>query len=310
MLFRSSASIPNDYYATSGTVNWAAGDSANKTIAISIRPDALAEGSETFTVTLSNPTGASLDTLANTATVTILDPGAVYSTFSPTFFNNTVYAIELLGNGQTLIGGTINYTSGEFATVHNLARLNEDGSVDNTLATGAGFNGRVRALAVQPDGKIIAGGEFTSYNGILCDRLIRLNPDGSIDTNIGEVDNGIVYSIELENDGKILVGGSFTSFDSTPANGIVRLTTAGTRDAGSPITPPFVTPWPINVRDILVQTDGQIVIGGGFYFGGGGNRSGIARLNPDGTRDPTFDPGEGSHASGAQIGRASCRERV
>lgn len=293
-----SATTTSDYYATSGTVNWAAGDSTDKTIAIPINPDALAEGTEAFTVVLSNPTGASLDTLANVATISVLDPGARYFTFSPGFFSNAVYDVELLSNGQSLIGGTISAGSGEFATVHNLARLNPDGSVDPTLATGSGFNDRVRAIKAQPDGKILVGGEFTSYNGTTCNRLIRLNPDGSIDTNISKVDNGIVYSIELESDGKILVGGSFTSFDSTAVNGIVRLTSAGTRDTGNPITPPFFTPWTISIRDIHVQSDGLIMIAGGFHFGGASARSGIARLQSDGARDTAFNPGQGSHVDG------------
>lgn len=293
-----SATAPSDYYLTSGTVTWADGDASNKTIAIPVRPDAVAEGTENLTVTLSNPTGASLDALANTATISILDPGARYNTFSPAIFSNAVYAIEPLANGQVLIGGTIHFGSGEFSSVFNLARLNRNGTVDTSLATGTGFNDRVRALAVQNDGKIIVGGDFTNYNGTPCAGLIRLNPNGSIDTNIGGVDNGTVYDIEIESDDKILVGGSFNSFDSTAASGLVRLTTAGARDTVNPISPAFVTPWNITIRDIVIESDQKIVVGGSFYYAGLTARSGIARLHPDGSRDTTFDPGEGAHLDG------------
>ncbi len=68
------AIAPGDYTSTSGTLNWAAGDSTPKNIPVSIAADATPESSETFTVTLSGPTnGATLGT--STHTVTVLDPG-------------------------------------------------------------------------------------------------------------------------------------------------------------------------------------------------------------------------------------------
>ncbi len=290
-----SATEPADYYATAGTVRWADGDGADKTIAIPIRPDALAEGTERFNVTLSNPTGAALDTFASAAAVSILDPGERYETFSPGFFNLSVEAVVPLSNGQILIGGTISASSGEFANIHNLARLDPDGSVDTTLVTGSGFDAPVNALAVQADGKFLVGGDFTTYNGAACDGLIRLNPDGSIDTNIGGVDNGTVRAIAIESDGKILVGGSFNSFDSTPVEGMVRLTAAGARDTVYALNLPFVTSLASSVEAITVQSDGKIMAAGLFYISAGGEaKSGVARLHTDGTRDTSFDPGEGA----------------
>ena len=48
------------------------------------------------------------------------------------------------------------------------------------FATGTGFNDYVYAVAVQADGKVLVGGNFTSYNGTSGqNRLIRLNADGS-----------------------------------------------------------------------------------------------------------------------------------
>jgi uncharacterized delta-60 repeat protein len=61
--------------------------------------------------------------------------------------------------------------------------LNSDGSLDPSFDTGAGTNpeGGVAGLVVEPDGKLIAGGNFTTYRGVATGPLVRLNPDGSVD---------------------------------------------------------------------------------------------------------------------------------
>lgn len=295
-----SATAPDDYYSTSGTVTWDDGDAANKIIIIPIRPDSLSEGEETFTLTLSNPVGASLDAQADTATVSILDPAERSPAFNPGFFNNAIYAVVPLSNGQVLIGGTIHHTDGDFASVYNLARLDPDGSVDSTLDTGSGFNDVVRAVAVQIDGRIIVGGDFTSYRGVACKGLIRLNPDGSIDTNIGGIDNGSVHCLAIEDDGKILVGGDFSSFSGFNTEGMVRLTTAGVRDTGNSLNLPFNTSFNSSVYSITVLDNNRLMVTGSFYISGlsGGFRSGVARLWPSGVRDASFNPGGGAHAAG------------
>lgn len=66
------AGAPGDYTAASGTLNWASGDGSDRTITIALSPDTTFEGTESFSVALSNPTGAALGA-PNTATVTIND---------------------------------------------------------------------------------------------------------------------------------------------------------------------------------------------------------------------------------------------
>lgn len=79
------------------------------------------------------------------------------------------------------------YIGGEFATsggtFRNLARLGSDGSLDTTFDTGTGANAPVRALLRQNDGRVIAGGEFTQFNGSVRRGLVRVNPDGSTDAS-------------------------------------------------------------------------------------------------------------------------------
>jgi beta-propeller uncharacterized protein DUF5122 len=72
-------------------------------------------------------------------------------------------------------------------------------------------NNLVLVVVVQPDGKILIGGEFTtlSPNGgpaVTRNRIARLNPDGTLDTAFNPNANGNVSSIAVQGDGKILAG--------------------------------------------------------------------------------------------------------
>lgn len=294
------ATAGSDYYAVSGSVTWADGDGADKQIFVPIRPDSVNDASENLTVALSGAVGATLIPAQPVATVTIRDAGQRFSSFAPDFFSSTVKAIVPLADGKVLIAGNMN--SG--ITGH-IARLNADASVDPTFNKGTGFNGEVRALAVDSNGKILAGGDFTSYNSTPCNRLVRLNADGTVDSvfvaAMGTGANARVNAIAIETGGKILVGGSFTTFAGGTMEGLVRLTSTGALDTGSPLALPFEPSWSTNIRGLIAQDDGKIMAIGELYTTDHpvtGFRSGIARLNANGTRDPSFDPDAGLHSAG------------
>jgi hypothetical protein len=88
------------------------------------------------------------------------------------------------------------------------------GSIDESFIYGTGFNGDVRTLQIQSDGKILFGGTFTTYEGTSSNYIIRLNSDGSIDDTFvdGTGFNSFVTTIVLQSDEKILVGGDFSSY--------------------------------------------------------------------------------------------------
>src|SRR5438093_670306 len=93
-------------------------------------------------------------------------------------------------------------------------------------------DGVVFAVVVQPDGKILIGGDFTtlSPNGgaaVTRNRIARLNPDGTLDA-FNPNANGTVYAIAVQADGKILAGGLFTSIGGQTRNRIARLNSDGT----------------------------------------------------------------------------------
>ena len=153
-------------------------------------------------------------------------------------------------------------------------------------------NGTIRAVVVQPDGKILIGGEFTSLspNGgaaVTRNRMARLNPDGTLDAAFNPNANGFVYTIVVQADGNILVGGSFTGIGGQPRNRIARLdATTGLADSFDPNANE-------GVYTIAVQADGKI-LAGGFFHGtnsiGGQTRDWIARLDPTTGLADWFDP--------------------
>ena len=126
--------------------------------------------------------------------------------------NNTVYAIAVQADGKILAGGdftTLAPNGGAPVTRNRIARLETDGRLDQTLDLGTGGGIYVLATAVQPDGKILIGGNFTSVLGVPRNNIARLNTDGTLDTAFDPNADGNVRSIAVQADGKILAGGGF-----------------------------------------------------------------------------------------------------
>ena len=187
------------------------------------------------------------------------------------------------------------FTAYKGVTANYIIRLNSDGTIDLTFNSGIGFNSGTFAVTLQPDGKILVGGSFTTYDGLIENRIIRLNSDGSkdltFDNSIG-FDNA-VYSIEVQPDGKILIGGFFTSYKGVTANSIIRLNSDGTKDLTFDNSIGFSNFTSCIVRSIVLQPDGKIICVGAFNSYKGVTANHIIRLNSDGTIDLTFNSGIG-----------------
>jgi len=102
----------------------------------------------------------------------------------------------------------------------------------------------------------------------------------------------------LQSNGKVLIGGYFSAVAGTNRNGIARLNTNGSLDAtfdpGAGVGGGLSG---YEVKSVVVQPDGKVLIGGYFATVNGTNRNGIARLNADGSLDSSFDPGAGADGS-------------
>ncbi|MCC5866732.1 MAG: delta-60 repeat domain-containing protein [Wenzhouxiangella sp.] len=226
--------------------------------------------------------------------------GSLDSGFDPgaNGFSAQVRAIAVQADGRLLVGG--DFSAYNSVPVGRITRLNGNGSLDASFDAGTGAGASVHAVSVQADGRILIGGAFTSINDTARYRIARLHANGSLDSSFdpGSGLGGTVQAIALQADGRILVGGQFT----TPHNRITRLNGNGSLDST------FVPGTAANgiVRIVAIQPDGRVLIGGDFSQVAGQWHRGVARLNADGSRDPSFTfGGSGAGPAGAVYGMAA-----
>lgn len=161
-----------------------------------------------------------------------------------------------------------------------------DGNLDPLFATGPGYHDDVLDMALQPDAKLVVVGAFYSVVGVPTRGVARLDPAGNVDVSFksGIGTDGDVYDVEIQADGKILIVGTFTHFNGIPANRVARLNSDGTLDSS------FSSGTGANsaVYAVAIRADGKILIGGRFSSFNGTSRNSVARLNSDGSLDPSF----------------------
>lgn len=180
---------------------------------------------------------------------------------------------------------------------------------DPTFNVGTGADGIVEQVLMQPDGKVLVCGNFTTFNGQNKGYMARLNADGSIDNTFDARPSYWTRHMALQPDGKIVICGYFKNVGGVNRNLIARLNSNGSLDttfnpgsgATNIIAPgidggidPFIF-W------VELQTDGKIIATGNFREYNGAGSVGIVRINPDGSRDTTFNVGQGLDSWGRSI---------
>ncbi|MGY3087209.1 putative delta-60 repeat protein [Hymenobacter sp. UYAg731] len=211
----------------------------------------------------------------------------------------TVYLDDFISlpNGQTIVVGTFDTFNG--ATVNNIVRLTSTGVVDAAFNTGSGVAGtnftEVNTIVALPSGKFLIAGAFTSFNGNACNGLARLNADGSFDSSFstGLGPDAYIVNVLVQPDGKILLSGSVYVGAATTALGLARLTSTGALDTGfTPPAFPELSVYSYSGPAMQLQTDGKILISSstGVPSASAGR---LARLNPNGTVDASFQVGTG-----------------
>lgn len=219
--------------------------------------------------------------------------GDLSSSFdSGTGFNGITQYAETYNNKIYIIGDFTTYNGQPY---NRIIRLNLDGSIDTTFNPGTGFNVLPRSIRIQSDGKILVGGQFTSYNGTSANYIIRLNQDGSIDNtfNYGTGFSGslvagpFVLDITIDNNGKIYITGGFTTYNGSGGNnGIIRLNQDGSKDVA------FDNSTGFNHYGTTIQVDkttNKLYAGGYWSTYKGLAYRRIIRLNEDGSIDTNFD---------------------
>lgn len=172
--------------------------------------------------------------------------------------NNTINVVRLLQDGKILIGGT--FTQFDGVSINRLARLNQDGSLDETFQTGTGPSGAVNDIQILEDGEILVGGNISNYNGqqVTGSGIIKINPDGTLDDSFGFTNNFFyqIRKMRVREDGKIFVA---LQASNNNANGFALLKSDGSLDSD------FSLPIPRNsVSAIELLENDDLLIGGTF----------------------------------------------
>jgi hypothetical protein len=150
--------------------------------------------------------------------------GSVDLNFAPgTGPGDSVRAIAVQLDGRIVIGGLFTNVNG--ASLNHIARLTAGGAVDGTFTPGLGFNDVVSTIAIQPDTRIVLGGQFTVCDGVTRHRLTRLNNDGTLDTmiNFGDGADSFVAAVLIQTNGLIDLGGGFTHYDGQSRQHLARI---------------------------------------------------------------------------------------
>ena len=180
--------------------------------------------------------------------------------------DSSIFDFAVLPNGDLIAGGSFRTAGGVAA--NRIARW--DGSAWSTLGAGlsaAPYNS-VRALAVLPNGDLVAGGTFASF-------IARW--DGSSWTPLGSGMNGTVWALAVLPNGDLVAGGSFTTAGGVSTNGIARWNGSTWSPLGSGVTEGVYGSTYIFALEVL--PNGDLVAGGEFNTAGGVAANRIARWN-------------------------------
>jgi len=228
------------------------------------------------------------------------------------------YSIAVQSDGKIVVAGdtlvTYGYVKSKGVTTPIqrddllVARLNPDGSMDTTFnGTGEAIvdfpqgNIQARGVAIQAGGGIVVAGCGSTVGAPALNMgVVRLTPGGSLDHTFGPngqgyngTTSGTLFSMNLDPSGDILVGGN----DTNPATGstnfaVIRYTPSGLLD------PTFGSNGEVflngnsgGVSAIGFQSTGQIVVAGDMLNASSNSRTGVARLNANGSLDTTFGSG-------------------
>jgi len=206
--------------------------------------------------------------------------------------------LAVQSDGKIIISGVFDTVNG--VTRKGFARLNADGSLDTDFQNvmvdlvPSGTGAEVLSLALQSGGKILIGGRFSSVNGVSQANIVRLNADGTLDTGFNNGPAGInphteVSSIVIQTNGQVLAGGTILiSAAGQTRSGLARFNADGSLDAGFQDAGLTNQDGFGSVSSLALQPDGKVLITGNFVTGNGTPRKGIARLNVDGSVDPSF----------------------
>jgi uncharacterized delta-60 repeat protein len=207
--------------------------------------------------------------------------------------HNDNYVTNLLvqPDGKILVAGPIASfnTSVRF---RRIVRLLSNGAVDPSFDAPLDPTREIKAVALQPDGKMIISADFYRFNSSQTDtRIIRLQSNGSIDNTFqAYTTTAFVQKLQVQPDGKVLMAGVQGFATAGPySNVVVRLQNNGLPDPSFTLDPVAAAAGPTQLNYLTalqVQPDGKALVA--LYVA---NQYRLMRLNTDGSIDPTWQIG-------------------
>ncbi len=155
--------------------------------------------------------------------------------------------------------------------------------LDTTFANPL-ISGPVNATAVDSNGRILVGGNFSTAGGIARGNLARFNADGTLDATFGNpAIDGPVNAIVIDRNGKIIVAGSFENVGAQNRPGVARLNDNGQVDTS------FAPTLNSSSFGLAIDSSDRILVAGQFTGTFGGDSRGLMRLDAaTGARDTTL----------------------
>lgn len=205
-----------------------------------------------------------------------------------------------------VVGGFSGFSGG--SNGNNIARLNINGAIDvnfnvgglGTTSIPSSTNNQIQSCVLQPDNKILIGGDFGNYNGQKRLGIARLLNSGAIDLTFNPIELNnysrvVVYKIGLQADGKIVLLGNFSDQNFITKN-VIRLLSNGQIDISFTMGTNNLNSLVAGILDfnnIAFQSDGKIILVGNFAKYNNVITNGIIRLNSSGVYDPSFTVTDG-----------------
>ena len=213
--------------------------------------------------------------------------GSIDNSFATagTGFDNVTSKVLIQPDGKLVVIGY--FTAYNGTTRNYCARLNANGTLDNTFIIGSGFDGLCKDLKSQTDGKIVFAGQFTQFNGVAKNNALRLNADGTIDNSFASPTGADLNGLEIQTDGKIVVYGNFNFINGTPLVRLARLNINGTLDNTLNIN--LSNQNAEAIFSVGIQTDGKLILGGGFDNQNNAINKSLNRYSNTGVLDTSFN---------------------
>ncbi|MCU0429181.1 MAG: delta-60 repeat domain-containing protein [Cytophagaceae bacterium] len=235
--------------------------------------------------------------VAGSKVVRLNSNGSLDNSFTSITIGSTgaqLHTMFVQADDKIVVGGTFKYTLTPASPINpnpgylrNIIRLNSNGTFDATFQVGNGVNhdnGKICVIKSLSNGQLMIGGYFTQFNGFNKSNLIKLNADGSLDNGFNPVyPNNYVLDIEVVEADSLLVAGYFTSYNNTNVKYLMKIDAQDGTLSNS-----FSSHIDNAVFKMVCQMDGKIIVFGKFDYINSTYANKFARLNPNGSIDPSF----------------------